>query len=94
MAANVAYLVWVISEYFEEKGWRGIPSRPLIGCLPEFAANLSQIHHFELEKIMELGRSIHIRIGDVRAIWISDPQDVEYVLKTNQQNFEQGVVRK
>jgi hypothetical protein len=92
--AYTFFIAWVMDEYWEERDWKGIPSRPLIGTLPEFAANLPRIHHFEVEKIATLGRTIHIRIGDVRGLWISDPADVEYMLKTNQQNFEQGVIRK
>ena len=71
-----------------------IKSYPLIGSLPQFLASFPRRHIYESEMTEKHGLTLRVKVGDQAGIWVSDPADVEYMLKTNQANYEQGEGRK
>eukprot|EP00008_Paramoeba_atlantica_P009546 CAMPEP_0201493912 /NCGR_PEP_ID=MMETSP0151_2-20130828/43244_1 /ASSEMBLY_ACC=CAM_ASM_000257 /TAXON_ID=200890 /ORGANISM="Paramoeba atlantica, Strain 621/1 / CCAP 1560/9" /LENGTH=442 /DNA_ID=CAMNT_0047881761 /DNA_START=444 /DNA_END=1769 /DNA_ORIENTATION=- len=82
--------------FLEEKNWKGVRSRPLLGCIPDFrnALQNSRKMGYLYSVAEEKGLSVYMRLGDMRGQWCADPEDVEYILKTNHQNFVKGPIIK
>jgi len=85
---------WVLKTYIKERKKVILPSYPLVGSIPKILANLHRRHYFEAETIQKYGKTLFLSFGDMKNIWTADPKDVEYMLKTNQPNYEQGDGRK
>jgi len=83
-----------IAQYIEEGQWKGVRGYPLVGNLPQFLKHRDRKHQYELELAREHGLTFFVRAADIRGVFVCDPRDVEYMLKTNQQNFEQGYFRR
>eukprot|EP00008_Paramoeba_atlantica_P014803 CAMPEP_0201477160 /NCGR_PEP_ID=MMETSP0151_2-20130828/2240_1 /ASSEMBLY_ACC=CAM_ASM_000257 /TAXON_ID=200890 /ORGANISM="Paramoeba atlantica, Strain 621/1 / CCAP 1560/9" /LENGTH=491 /DNA_ID=CAMNT_0047857785 /DNA_START=343 /DNA_END=1818 /DNA_ORIENTATION=+ len=89
----VAWVIWVLADWFSHRD-DPIKSYPLIGSLPQFLASFPRRHIYESEMTEKHGLTLRVKVGDQAGIWVSDPADVEYMLKTNQANYEQGEGRK
>ncbi|KAI8369967.1 cytochrome P450 [Blakeslea trispora] len=74
---------------------KGIPYRkgvPILGTLPYILKNLHRIHDYTLEGFEE-SDSLNITtnaLGSIKAVVTIDPQNVDYILKGNFENYLKG----
>lgn len=70
----------------------GPPSHPLIGCLVSFYKNRFRLLDWYTELLADSATSTIVvsRLGSRRTIVTANPENVEYMLKTNFNNFPKG----
>ncbi|XP_050384746.1 cytochrome P450 94B3 [Argentina anserina] len=88
------FLVQVSSGKFRPQIYEfsGPPSHPLIGCFVSFYQNRSRLLDWYTELLADSATSTIVvsRLGARRTIVTANPENVEYILKTNFNNFPKG----
>ncbi|XP_016457139.2 cytochrome P450 94B3-like [Nicotiana tabacum] len=90
----ILYLSYAIVEQFQQrpKGVAGPPTYPIIGCLIPFYKNRYRLLDWYTHLISKSPTQTIVidRLGARRTIVTANPYNVEYMLKTNFDNFPKG----
>ncbi|XP_049384951.1 cytochrome P450 94B3 [Solanum stenotomum] len=90
----ILYLSYVIVEQFQQgaRGFEGPPTYPIIGCLIPFYKNRYRLLDWYTHLLSQSPTKTIVidRLGARRTIVTANPHNVEYMLKTNFDNFPKG----
>ncbi|KDP46287.1 hypothetical protein JCGZ_10127 [Jatropha curcas] len=89
---SLFYFLKIIFHKLGQLPSHGPPTYPIIGCLISFYKNQSRLLDWYTELISKSATSTIVvnRLGARRTIITANPQNVEYILKTNFNNFPKG----
>ncbi|KAL4363885.1 hypothetical protein GQ457_04G009820 [Hibiscus cannabinus] len=85
--------LFIFSCLHERLGKKGPMMWPVLGILPEVVFNMSDVYDWGTRALIKAGGTFHYRgmwMGGAYGIMTADPSNVEYMLKTNFNNFPKG----